>query len=153
MRRTACWRGGYWSGTCGLSSCSTGDGISTSPSRGSSRTSVDIDQPTAALIRDLAQRGLLNETLVVFATEFGRTTFSQGKFGDPGMGRDHHGRCFSIWLAGGGVKPGIEGRGVAMGMQSLDSEDEGNAGAHAGVRREFDAHMAGEDLDAGGDRV
>ena len=68
----------------------------------------DIDQPTAALIRDLAQRGLLNETLIVFASEFGRTTFSQGKFGDPAMGRDHHGRCFSIWLAGGGVKPGIE---------------------------------------------
>jgi uncharacterized protein (DUF1501 family) len=68
----------------------------------------DIDQPTAALIKDLKERGLLDDTLVVFATEFGRTVFSQGKLGDPGMGRDHHGRCFSIWLAGGGVRPGLE---------------------------------------------
>jgi uncharacterized protein (DUF1501 family) len=45
---------------------------------------------------------------VVFATEFGRTVFSQGKLGDPGMGRDHHGRCFSVWLAGGGVRGGME---------------------------------------------
>ena len=68
----------------------------------------DVDQPTAALIKDLKQRGLLQDTLVVFATEFGRTVFSQGKLGDAGMGRDHHGRCFTIWLAGGGIKPGIE---------------------------------------------
>jgi uncharacterized protein (DUF1501 family) len=67
----------------------------------------DIDQPTTALIKDLKQRGLLKDTLVVFATEFGRTVFSQGKLDDPAMGRDHHGRCFSIWLAGGGVQPGI----------------------------------------------
>ncbi len=68
----------------------------------------DIDQPTAALIKDLKQFGLLEDTLVVFATEFGRTVFSQGKLGDPGMGRDHHGRSFTVWLAGGGVKGGIE---------------------------------------------
>lgn len=68
----------------------------------------DVDQPTAALIKDLRQRGLLDDTLVVFATEFGRTVFSQGALGDPGMGRDHHGRCFTVWLAGAGVKPGIE---------------------------------------------
>ena len=68
----------------------------------------DVDQPTAALVKDLKQRGLLEDTLVIFATEFGRTVFSQGKLGDPGMGRDHHGRCFTVWLAGGGVKPGIE---------------------------------------------
>ncbi|MGN6136101.1 MAG: DUF1501 domain-containing protein [Aureliella sp.] len=68
----------------------------------------DVDQPTAALVKDLKQRGLLKDTLVVFATEFGRTVFSQGKLGDPGMGRDHHGRCFSVWLSGGGVKPGLE---------------------------------------------
>ena len=68
----------------------------------------DIDQPSAALLRDLRQRGLLDDTLVVFATEFGRTVFSQGKKGDPSAGRDHHGRCFTVWLAGGGVKPGIE---------------------------------------------
>ena len=68
----------------------------------------DIDQPTAALIQDLKHRGLLDDTLVVFATEFGRTVFSQGKLGDPGMGRDHHGRSFTVWLAGGGIKGGIE---------------------------------------------
>ncbi|MDQ3622641.1 MAG: DUF1501 domain-containing protein [Verrucomicrobiota bacterium] len=68
----------------------------------------DIDQPTAALMKDLKQRGLLEDTLVVFATEFGRTVFSQGKLGDPGMGRDHHGRCFTVWLAGAGVRAGME---------------------------------------------
>jgi uncharacterized protein (DUF1501 family) len=68
----------------------------------------DVDQPTAALLKDLKQRGLLADTLVLFLTEFGRTVFSQGTLGDPGMGRDHHGRCFTVWLAGGGVKPGIE---------------------------------------------
>jgi uncharacterized protein (DUF1501 family) len=68
----------------------------------------DVDQPTAALLKDLKQRGLLDDTLVIFATEFGRTVFSQGKFGDPAMGRDHHGRAFTVWLAGGGIKSGIE---------------------------------------------
>ena len=68
----------------------------------------DVDQPTTALLKDLKQRGLLEDTLVVFATEFGRTVFSQGKLGDPGMGRDHHGRAFTVWLAGGGVRGGID---------------------------------------------
>jgi uncharacterized protein DUF1501 len=68
----------------------------------------DVDQPTAALIKDLRARGMLDETLVVFATEFGRTAYSQGDFGDPSSGRDHHGRCFTVWLAGGGVKGGME---------------------------------------------
>ncbi len=68
----------------------------------------DIDQPTAALIKDLKRLGMLEDTLVVFATEFGRTVFSQGKLGDPAMGRDHHGRCFSVWLAGGGIRGGID---------------------------------------------
>jgi Protein of unknown function (DUF1501) len=68
----------------------------------------DVDQPTAALLNDLKQRGLLEDTLVMFLTEFGRTVFSQGRLGDPGMGRDHHGRCFTVWLAGAGVKAGIE---------------------------------------------
>jgi uncharacterized protein (DUF1501 family) len=67
----------------------------------------DIDQPCAALIRDLRQRGLLDETLVVWGGEFGRTTYSQGKLEPANHGRDHHGRCFSLWLAGGGVKPGL----------------------------------------------
>jgi uncharacterized protein (DUF1501 family) len=68
----------------------------------------DVDQPTAALLQDMKQRGLLEDTLVMFLTEFGRTVYSQGSPGDPGMGRDHHGRCFTVWLAGAGVKPGIE---------------------------------------------
>ena len=68
----------------------------------------DIDQPTAALIKDLKARGMLEDTLVIFATEFGRTAFSQGGFGNPGAGRDHHGRSFTVWLAGGGVKAGHE---------------------------------------------
>jgi uncharacterized protein (DUF1501 family) len=68
----------------------------------------DTDQPTAALLVDLKQRGLLEDTLVMFITEFGRTVYSQGAIGDPGMGRDHHGRCFTIWLAGAGIKSGME---------------------------------------------
>jgi hypothetical protein len=68
----------------------------------------DVDQPTAALLSDLAERGLLDETLVCFFTEFGRTVFSQGNPADPAAGRDHHGRCFTVWLAGGGIRPGHE---------------------------------------------
>jgi hypothetical protein len=68
--------------------------------------SEDIDQPSAALIRDLKQRGLLEDTLVIWGGEFGRTTYSQGKLESTNYGRDHHGRCFTMWLAGGGVKPG-----------------------------------------------
>jgi hypothetical protein len=68
--------------------------------------SEDIDQPCAALIRDLKERGLLEETLVIWGGEFGRTTYSQGKLESANYGRDHHGRCFTMWLAGGGVKAG-----------------------------------------------
>jgi uncharacterized protein (DUF1501 family) len=68
----------------------------------------DVDQPAAALIRDLKQRGLLDETLVIWGGEFGRTTYSQGKLEPTNHGRDHHGRCFTMWLAGGGIRPGIQ---------------------------------------------
>jgi uncharacterized protein (DUF1501 family) len=68
----------------------------------------DIDQPCAALISDLKQRGLLDDTLIVWGGEFGRTTYSQGKLEPANHGRDHHGRCFTMWLAGGGVKPGLQ---------------------------------------------
>ncbi len=68
----------------------------------------DVDQPTAAVLRDLEQRGMLDDTLVLFVTEFGRTAYSQGNLDDPSAGRDHHGRCFSVWLAGGGVRAGVE---------------------------------------------
>jgi len=67
----------------------------------------DVDQPSAALVRDLEQRGLLDDTVVVWGGEFGRSTYSQGKLEPTNYGRDHHGRCFTMWMAGGGVKPGI----------------------------------------------
>lgn len=67
----------------------------------------DTDQPSAALIQDLKQRGLLDDTLVVWGGEFGRTVYCQGKLTADDYGRDHHPRCFSIWMAGGGIKPGL----------------------------------------------
>ncbi|MEZ6031888.1 MAG: DUF1501 domain-containing protein [Planctomycetaceae bacterium] len=67
----------------------------------------DVDRPAAALIRDLKQRGMLEETLVIWGGEFGRTSYTQGKLELTNYGRDHHGRCFTMWLAGGGIKPGI----------------------------------------------
>ncbi len=69
---------------------------------------LDVDQASAALVKDLKRRGLLEETLVIWGGEFGRTIYSQGELGHPSAGRDHHGRCFTLWLAGGGIKPGIE---------------------------------------------
>ena len=68
---------------------------------------MDVDRASAALVQDLKQRGLLDETLVIWGGEFGRTNFCQGNFSEDNYGRDHHPRCFSIWMAGGGVKPGI----------------------------------------------
>lgn len=67
----------------------------------------DVDQPSAALIQDLKKRGLLDETLIVFAGEFGRTVYGQGNLTRTDYGRDHHPRCFSGWLAGGGIKGGM----------------------------------------------
>ncbi|MEM7385976.1 MAG: DUF1501 domain-containing protein [Verrucomicrobiota bacterium] len=64
-----------------------------------------VDRASAALIRDLRQRGLLDDTLVIWGGEFGRTTYAQTRSKD--FGRDHHPRCFSLWMAGGGVKPGM----------------------------------------------
>ena len=69
--------------------------------------SRDTDQPSAALIQDLKQRGLLDDTLVVWGGEFGRTAYCQGRFAADDYGRDHHPRCFTIWMAGGGIKPGV----------------------------------------------
>lgn len=66
----------------------------------------DTDQPSAALLKDLKRRGLLDDTLVVWAGEFGRTTYAQGDPKPDDYGRDHHGRCFSLWMAGGGIKRG-----------------------------------------------
>jgi hypothetical protein len=67
----------------------------------------DTDQASAALVRDLKQRGLLEDTLVVWGGEFGRTVYCQGALTKDNYGRDHHGRCFSLWMAGGGIKGGI----------------------------------------------
>src|SRR5437867_1512718 len=67
----------------------------------------DTDQPSAALVKDLKERGVLDDTLVIWGGEFGRTVYCQGKIEKDNYGRDHHGRCYSIWMAGGGVKPGI----------------------------------------------
>jgi hypothetical protein len=68
----------------------------------------DTDQPSAALVKDLKMRGLLDDTLVIWGGEFGRTPFIQGDFNDrPKWGRDHHPYAFTVWMAGGGVKPGL----------------------------------------------
>ena len=66
----------------------------------------DIDQPSAALIQDLKERGLLDDTMIVFAGEFGRTAYGQGNLTREDYGRDHHPRCFSGWMAGGGIRGG-----------------------------------------------
>ena len=67
----------------------------------------DTDQPSAALIQDLKSRGLLEDTLVVWGGEFGRTVYCQGKLTADDYGRDHHPRCFTMWMAGGGIRPGV----------------------------------------------
>jgi hypothetical protein len=75
---------------------------------GIQKQSKATDQASAALVMDLKRRGLLDDTLVIWGGEFGRTVYCQGRLTDDDYGRDHHPRCFSLWLAGGGVKPGIE---------------------------------------------
>lgn len=84
---------------------------------------TDTDQPSAALVRDLQQRGLLDETLVVWGGEFGRTPFIQGDINDrPRWGRDHHPYAFTVWMAGGGVKPGIShGASDDLGMNVAEN--------------------------------
>ena len=74
---------------------------------GISNQARDVDQPQAALVQDLKERGLLDDTLVVWGGEFGRSVYCQGKFTEEVYGRDHHPRCFTMWMAGGGVKPGV----------------------------------------------
>ncbi|MBG89361.1 MAG: sulfatase [Verrucomicrobiales bacterium] len=67
----------------------------------------EVDRPAAALVKDLKRRGLLDDTLVIWGGEFGRTSYCQGKLTEKSFGRDHHPRCFSYWMAGGGIKPGV----------------------------------------------
>jgi hypothetical protein len=71
-----------------------------------SREAGRIDRPVAGLIQDLRRRGLLDDTLVIFNTEFGRTPFAQSRAGTPGTGRDHNQTAFTVWLAGAGLRPG-----------------------------------------------
>jgi len=75
--------------------------------KGIRRQCKDVDQSCYALISDLSQRGLLEDTLVVWGGEFGRTNYSQGKLTQDDYGRDHHPRCFTVWMAGAGVRPGL----------------------------------------------
>jgi arylsulfatase A-like enzyme len=74
--------------------------------KGIRRQCADVDRASYALVTDLKQRGLLDDTLVVWGGEFGRTNYSQGKLTATDYGRDHHPRCFTIWMTGGGVKRG-----------------------------------------------
>jgi Protein of unknown function (DUF1501) len=83
----------------------------------------ETDQASAALVKDLKQRGMLDDTLVIWGGEFGRTCYSQGKLTKDNYGRDHHPRCFSIWMAGGGVKPGlVYGRTDDYGYNIVDAD-------------------------------
>jgi len=83
----------------------------------------ETDQASAALVKDLKQRGLLEDTLVIWGGEFGRTSYSQGTLTVDNYGRDHHPRCFTIWLAGGGIKPGFTfGRTDDYGYNITDAD-------------------------------
>jgi hypothetical protein len=82
---------------------------------------MDTDQASAALITDLKQRGLLDETLVIWGGEFGRTNYCQGPLKKDNYGRDHHPRAFTIWMAGGGVKPGVYGETDEFGYNIVDN--------------------------------
>jgi hypothetical protein len=85
----------------------------------------ETDQPTAALLVDLERRGLLEDTLVVWGGEFGRTSYSQGKLTADDYGRDHHPRCYSIWLAGAGVRAGhCHGATDEFGYNLLEPEQD-----------------------------
>jgi hypothetical protein len=82
---------------------------------------LDTDQASAALITDLKQRGLLDETLIIWGGEFGRTNYCQGALKKDNYGRDHHPRCFTIWMAGGGVKPGVYGETDEFGYNIIEN--------------------------------
>lgn len=85
------------------------------------RTCQAVDRPSAALIRDLKQRGLLEDTLVIWGGEFGRTPMNQGEMGNGNYGRDHHMKAFSVWMAGGGIKPGVTYGGTdELGYNAVD---------------------------------
>ena len=102
-----CWPGGWSSAACAScrSTTTTGTRTPTSPA-GCPSQCRDVDQPCCGLIQDLKARGLLDETLVIWGGEFGRTIYSQGGLTHENYGRDHHPRCFTMWMAGGGIAAG-----------------------------------------------
>ena len=105
---TACWRGGWPSAACASSSSTIAIGTITETCRRIlPKRCKDVDQASAGLILDLKQRGMLDDTLVIWGGEFGRTVYCQGRLTATEYGRDHHGRCFTMWMAGGGMKPGV----------------------------------------------
>ena len=107
-RPTACWPGGWSNGACGSCSSTTPTGTTTAApldlGKPLDKICKEIDRPTAALVADLKRRGLLDSTLVVWGGEFGRTPMGETR---ETIGRDHHIDAYTMWLAGGGVKPGL----------------------------------------------
>jgi len=90
---------------------------------GITRQCEQTDRASAALVADLAQRGLLDDTLVIWGGEFGRTSYCQGKLSERMYGRDHHPRCFSLWLAGGGVRGGhVHGATDELGYNAVEGQ-------------------------------
>ncbi len=105
---TACWPDGWRNGACDLLQLfQRGWDHHDKLAKDLPKFCRATDQAAAALITDLKQRGLLDETLVVWGGEFGRTVYCQGKLTHSDYGRDHHPRCFTMWMAGGGFQPGI----------------------------------------------
>ena len=117
-RTTACSPGGSSSAASASSNSSTKPGTITAGSTSGLKTECGkTDQASAALVKDLKQRGLLDDTLVIWGGEFGRTPMVQG--GDDG--RDHHPNCYSVWMAGGGVKPGLVlGKSDELGFNAVE---------------------------------
>ena len=89
---------------------------------GHTRLCGEVDKPIAGLLKDLKSRGMLDDTLVVWGGEFGRTVYCQGKLTKETYGRDHHPRCFTIWMAGGGIKGGVaHGATDEIGFHAADN--------------------------------
>ncbi len=104
-----CWPGGWSSAACASCRSTTTTGTPTPTWPAGCPTSAGTStRPCYGLIQDLKQRGLLDETLVIWGGEFGRTIYSQGGLSKENYGRDHHPRCFTMWMAGGGSRPGTD---------------------------------------------
>ena len=103
----ACWLGGWQNVACSASNCSTVAGTNTTTCHATSAISVATStSQRERLIEDLKQRDMLKDTLIVWGGEFGRTVYCQGKLARDNYGRDHHPRCFTMWMAGGGIQGG-----------------------------------------------